>query len=56
MRATGDVKKKLRRLLRGLDFKPEDFGRPASELSGGWQMRLELAKVLLEDPRHHAAR
>jgi len=55
MRATGDVKKNCGG-TQGLDFKPEDFGRPASELSGGWQMRLELAKVLLEDPRHHAAR
>lgn len=41
---------KIAEVLGGLDFKPEDFGRPAYELSGGWQMRLALAKVLLEDP------
>jgi ATP-binding cassette subfamily F protein 3 len=37
-------------VLRGLGFKPSDFGRLAGELSGGWQMRLALAKILLEDP------
>jgi len=41
---------RIAEVLRGLDFKPKDFERPASELSGGWQMRLALAKVLLEDP------
>jgi len=41
---------KIAEVLRGLDFKPEDFGRSAHELSGGWQMRLALGKVLLEDP------
>lgn len=41
---------RIAEVLRGLDFKTGDFERPASELSGGWQMRLTLAKVLLEDP------
>ncbi|MCX7774847.1 MAG: ABC-F family ATP-binding cassette domain-containing protein [Spirochaetaceae bacterium] len=41
---------RIAEVLRGLDFKPEDFERPAASLSGGWQMRLALALVLLEDP------
>lgn len=41
---------KIADVLRGLDFKHHDFDRPAAELSGGWQMRLALARILLEDP------
>lgn len=41
---------RIAEVLAGLDFKVGDFERQASELSGGWQMRLALAKVLLEDP------
>jgi ATP-binding cassette, subfamily F, member 3 len=39
-----------REVLRGLGFRPADMDRPARELSGGWQMRVALAKVLLENP------
>ncbi len=39
-----------RQTLEGLGFKPEDMGRPVEEFSGGWQMRIALAKVLLEKP------
>ncbi len=36
--------------LKGLGFKREDFTRPTSEFSGGWRMRIELAKILLQKP------
>jgi len=36
--------------LKGLGFKREDFHRPTSEFSGGWRMRIELAKILLQKP------
>ena len=34
----------------GLGFSREDFNRPTSEFSGGWRMRIELAKLLLRRP------
>ncbi|WP_106829625.1 ABC-F family ATP-binding cassette domain-containing protein [Parabacteroides pacaensis] len=40
----------LERTLIGLGFKREDFNRPTSEFSGGWRMRIELAKLLLRQP------
>jgi ATP-binding cassette subfamily F protein 3 len=40
----------LERTLLGLGFTREDFDRPASEFSGGWRMRIELAKLLLRRP------
>ena len=40
----------LERTLLGLGFKREDFDRPTSEFSGGWRMRIELAKLLLGRP------
>lgn len=36
--------------LRGLGFERNDFTRPTSEFSGGWRMRIELAKILLQKP------
>ena len=38
------------KVLLGLGFKHDDFGRLVAEFSGGWQMRVELAKLLLERP------
>ena len=37
----------LEKILMGLGFKPEDFHRQTREFSGGWRMRIELAKLLL---------
>ena len=38
------------RVLKGLGFQPKDFERQTQEFSGGWQMRIELAKMLLQRP------
>ncbi|MCD8556212.1 MAG: ABC-F family ATP-binding cassette domain-containing protein [Bacteroides graminisolvens] len=40
----------IERTLVGLGFKREDFDRSTSEFSGGWRMRIELAKLLLRQP------
>ena len=40
----------LERTLLGLGFNKNDFERPTSEFSGGWRMRIELAKILLQRP------
>ena len=40
----------IEKTLLGLGFKRGDFGRPTSEFSGGWRMRIELAKLLLKKP------
>ena len=40
----------MERTLQGLGFTREDLDRPTSEFSGGWRMRIELAKILLEKP------
>lgn len=42
----GEVEK----VLKGMGFEREDFTRPTSEFSGGWRMRIELAKILLQKP------
>uniref|UniRef100_UPI001F39D4B8 ABC-F family ATP-binding cassette domain-containing protein n=1 Tax=Tenacibaculum ovolyticum TaxID=104270 RepID=UPI001F39D4B8 len=40
----------VEKALKGLGFKQEDFDRLTSEFSGGWRMRIELAKILLQKP------
>jgi len=40
----------VEKVLTGMGFRREDFTRPTSEFSGGWRMRIELAKILLQKP------
>lgn len=40
----------IEKTLIGIGFKRADFNRPTSEFSGGWRMRIELAKILLREP------
>lgn len=40
----------VEKVLKGLGFEREDFTRKTSEFSGGWRMRIELAKILLKKP------
>ena len=40
------------KVLKGLGFKEKDFDRPTDEFSGGWKMRIELAKMLLTKPEY----
>ncbi len=42
--------KEIERVLLGLGFEREELQRPVNTFSGGWQMRVELAKILLEQP------
>ena len=41
---------KIEKVLQGLGFSSEDLEKPVTTFSGGWQMRLKLAKMLLEEP------
>ena len=40
----------VEKILLGLGFKREDFNQPTNKFSGGWRMRIELAKLLLRNP------
>ncbi|WP_322970738.1 ABC-F family ATP-binding cassette domain-containing protein [Faecalibacter sp. LW9] len=40
----------VEKVLKGMGFAQEDLDRPTSEFSGGWRMRIELAKILLQQP------
>ncbi len=40
----------IEQTLKGLGYKTEDFSRQTTEFSGGWRMRIELAKILLQKP------
>src|SRR5262245_25765448 len=45
-----EIDLKTATVLQGLGFKTSDFGRPSDTFSGGWQMRIGLAKLLLGQP------
>lgn len=44
----GDMEGEIEKILLGLGFSKEDYKKPTSEFSGGWRMRIELAKLLLQ--------
>ena len=50
MMGAGNYEAELERTLTGLGFTRDDLSRPTSEFSGGWRMRIELAKILLQHP------
>ncbi len=50
MMGGGNYQAELEQALLGLGFLRDDFDRPTSEFSGGWRMRIELAKILLRHP------
>ena len=45
-----ELESNARQILSGLGFKPDDFDKPCCEFSGGWQMRIALAKLFLRRP------
>lgn len=45
-----NIDEQTERVLKGLGFEPADFEKEMKSLSGGWQMRVELAKILLRKP------
>ncbi len=47
---SGNRDEEIEKKLKGLGFDRSEFTRPTSELSGGWRMRIELAKLLLQRP------
>lgn len=50
MSGINDFEAEIEKTLLGLGFNRSDFNRPTSEFSGGWRMRIELAKILLQSP------
>ncbi len=51
MHDTTNVQEQTERILKGLGFDTLDFTKAMKDLSGGWQMRVELAKILLQKPQ-----
>ncbi len=50
MSGINDFEAETEKTLLGLGFERKDFDRPTGEFSGGWRMRIELAKILLQTP------
>ena len=45
-----DIGLQINKILKGLGFQPDDLDKHTSDFSGGWRMRIELAKILLKNP------
>ena len=50
LNSASDMEAEMEQMLLGLGFEKSDFNRMTSEFSGGWRMRIELAKILLQKP------
>ena len=50
MEGSHDLDLKINNVLTGLGFNKDEFNKHTSEFSGGWRMRVELAKILLQNP------
>ncbi len=50
MLGAGNRNEEIEKILKGLGFERKDFMRQTAEFSGGWRMRIELAKLLLQRP------
>ena len=50
MLGAGNRNEEIEKILKGLGFDRKDFDRQTAEFSGGWRMRIELAKILLQKP------
>ncbi len=51
MHDTSNIQEQTERVLKGLGFDQADFNKAMKDLSGGWQMRVELVKILLQKPQ-----
>jgi len=47
---SSNLEEKIEKVLKGLGFRSEDMSRKMAEFSGGWKMRVELGKILLQNP------
>ncbi len=47
---SGNLEEKIEKVLKGLGFQSSDMNRQMEEFSGGWKMRVELGKILLQNP------
>jgi len=47
---SSNLEEKIEKVLKGLGFQSSDMERPMKEFSGGWKMRVELGKILLQNP------
>ena len=56
MEGGNDIQSEMSQVLNGLGFTQYDYNRQTTEFSGGWRMRIELAKILLQKARYSFVR